>query len=66
MNDVEGAMIKTKPNMDILMFLCDNFMVNTLEEGLCFDSDKDQKDTSTRKLVTEKVGLRKDIVIISK
>ena len=33
-------------------FFCDNVMVNTLEEFLCFDSDKDQKDPSLRKLFT--------------
>ena len=41
---------------------CDNLIATSLKEGLCFDSDKDQKDPSLRKLVTETVRLRKEFV----
>ena len=40
----------------------DIVIVNILQEGLCFDSDEEQKETSLRKLVTETIRLRKEFV----
>ena len=40
--------------------------VNTLEKGLPFDKNKDQKDPFLRKLVTETVRIRKEFVAVEK
>ena len=40
--------------------------VNTLEKGLPFDKNRDQKDPFLRKLVTETVRIRKECVAVEK